>query len=304
MEWQQLEYFYAVAQTQHFTRAAELLSVTQSALSRSISKLEEDLGVQLFERRGRGVILNRYGREFYAKTSRSWQQMAKAKQDIQTLLDPDRGTVALAFLKTLGAAYVPNLVGAFAALHPHVQFQLHQNATNIMLDQLAAGEIDYCLSTVTESRPQIEWQPLWTEHMYAYVPAGHPLEHSDGATLAQLADSRFIALKPGYGTRTIMDQLFKNADISPHILFEGEEVLTLIGFVRARLGVTLLPEVQGISLEGIVRLPIFDTGCSRTIGLAWNGSSYLSPVAHRFRQFLGEYGRPSTPLTLMEEEQG
>lgn len=295
MEWQQLEYFHAVARTQHFTRAAELLSVTQSALSRSISKLEQDLGVQLFERKGRGVVLNRYGREFYAKTSRSLQQLSQAKQEIMTLLDPDRGTVSLAFLKSLGASFVPNLVSAFLARHPNVQFQLHQNATSIMLDQLEAGDIDYCLSTVTETRLHIEWQPLWTEPIYAFVPDGHELANREQVTLRELAESRLIALKTGYGTRTVMEQLFRQAGITPRILFEGEEVVTLMGFVRAKLGVTLFPDVKGVSMEGIVRLPINEPDCCRTIGLAWNKNSYLSPVAHRFRQFLGEFSSEVHP---------
>ncbi|TNJ62970.1 LysR family transcriptional regulator [Paenibacillus hemerocallicola] len=297
MEWQQLEYFHTVARVEHFTRAAELLSVSQSALSRSISKLEEELGVKLFERKGRGVVLNRYGKEFYAKTSRSLQELAQAKQEMIDLLDPERGTVSLAFLKSLGASFVPNLVSAFLGSCPRVHFQLFQNATSVMLDQLEAGDIDFCLSTVTETRASIEWQPLWTEDIFAFVPVGHELGNRRQVSLQELADSRVIALKQGYGTRTVMDRLYDQAGITPKIMFEGEEVVTLMGFVRAKLGITLLPDIKGVDMEGIVRLPVDEPECRRTIGLAWNKNSYLSPVANRFRQFLTEY---SGGLTLAE----
>ncbi|TMV47294.1 LysR family transcriptional regulator [Paenibacillus mesophilus] len=289
MEWQQLEYFHTIAKVEHFTRAAELLSVSQSALSRSISKLEEELGVKLFERKGRGVVLNRYGREFYAKTSRSLQELAQAKQEMIDLLDPEHGTVSLAFLKSLGASFVPNMVSAFLGRYPRVHFQLFQNATAVMLDQLEAGDIDFCLSMVTESGPAVEWQPLWTEELYAFLPAGHELANRSRISLQELADSQVIALKQGYGTRTIMDRLYRQAGITPRILFEGEEVVTLMGFVRAKLGVTLLPDIKGVDMEGIVRLSVNEPDCRRTIGLAWNKNSYLSPVAKRFRHYLAEY---------------
>lgn len=303
MEWQQLEYFHTVAKVEHFTRAAELLSVSQSALSRSIAKLEEELGVKLFERRGRGVVLNRFGKEFYAKTSRGLQELARAKQDMLDLLDPERGTVSLAFLKSLGASFVPNLVSAFLNVYPRVHFQLFQNATAVMLELLAAGEIDFCLSIMTESPEPIEWLPLWTDELYAFVPVGHELEHRTQVSLQELAGSRLIALKPGYGTRMIMDRLYGQTGLSPDILFEGEEPVTLIGFVRAKLGVTLLPDIKGIDLEGVVRLPVNEPECRRTIGLAWNTNSYLTPIAERFRQFITDYSRKEqggSPTGLVE----
>lgn len=293
MEWQQLEYFHAVAKLQHVTRAAEQLAVSQSALSRSIANLEAELGVKLFERKGRGIVLNRFGQAFYAKTFRGLQEIARAKQEMLDLLAPDSGTVSLAFLKSLGTAFVPQLVSAFLQDSPKVQFRLHQHATPVMLDQLEAGEIDFCLSTVTENRPVIEWLPLWTDEIYAYVPASHPLARKGSVTLQELANNRMIALKPGYGTRTIQDRLFEQAGLQPAMMFEGEELVTLIGFVRANLGVALLPAVNGVLMDGIVRLGVDAAECTRTIGLAWNRSSYLSPVAIRFRDFLIAYSRRS-----------
>lgn len=289
MEWQQLEYFHVVARLQHFTRAAETLSVSQSALSRSIARLENELGVKLFERKGRGIELNRYGRLFYAKTSLSLQQLEQAKQEVADLLDQDHGTISFAFLKSLGASFVPQLLGDFLGQYPRVQFELFQNATNAMLDQLEAGDIDFCLSTITETRPAVEWQHLWTDRLYAFVPAAHALAGRETVSPRELAAHRLIALKPGYGTRAIMDQLFARAGSAPQLMFEGEEIVTLVGFVRAGLGVAVLPPLQGVDLEGVVRLPIDDPACIRTIGLAWNADGYLSPVAKRFKAFLQRY---------------
>lgn len=256
MEWQQLEYFHVVARLQHFTRAAKQLSVSQSALSRSISRLEKQLGVKLFERQGRGVVLNRYGRALYDKTYPHLQQLMQAKEYMAGMIDPECGNISLAFLKSLGAEFVPRLVSRFLEQNPRIRFELFQNATNVMLDRVEAGEIDFCLSTETETRPTITWKSLWTESMCVFVPVGHELAHRKAVSLYELASTPLIVLKQGYGTRTILDQLFKSRGIVPQILFEGEEIATLMGFVRAKLGVTVLPPVRGIDLEGIVQLNV------------------------------------------------
>jgi DNA-binding transcriptional LysR family regulator len=298
MEWQQLEYFQIVAQLEHFTRAAEQLSVSQPTLSRSIAKLEQELGVPLFDRQGRQVKLNRYGELFYRRTSRVLQEITEAKRDIQELQDPERGTVSLAFLKTLGLSSVPNLVKSFLEQHPRVNFQLFQNSTSLMLDQLEAGETDFCLSSVTESRPGIEWLHLWTEDLYVHVPTNHKLADKEHISLRELAHERFVVLKRGYGSRTIFEAAFEQLGLTPNIAFEGEESVSVLGFVRAGLGITLLPLVSGVDKSGLTQIAITDPPCRRTIGIAWSYSRYLNPAAQQFRQYvLNYYGVPMSSNT-------
>lgn len=294
MEWQQLEYFQIVAQEEHFTRAAEKLAVSQPTLSRSIAKLEQELGVPLFDRIGRQVKLNRYGTLFYQRTTRVLQEITDAKREIAELQDPDRGTVSLAFLKTLGVSIVPNLMRSFLQQYPLIHFQLFQNSTSLMLDQLEKGELDFCMSSITETRPGIEWASLWTEDMYAFVPAGHKLAGREQVSLHDLAGETFIVLKRGYGTRTIFEHAFEQAGIVPDIAFESDEAVNALGFVKAGLGITLLPHVSGVELTNLVRVPIADSLCQRTIGIAWNENRHLTPAALQFRDYVLHYpGWPS-----------
>jgi DNA-binding transcriptional LysR family regulator len=289
MEWQQLEYFQTVARLEHFTRAAEQLSITQPALSRAIANLEAELGVPLFHRQGRSVRLNRYGERFLERSSRALLEIHEAREELKQWLDPDSGTVSLSFLKSLGIAAVPGLLSGFLEQLPGIRFRLSQNSTHEMLDQLDRGEVDFVLSSTTEHREGIRWDSLWQEEIYAYAPQGHSLaRHGSGAVeLAELAAEPFIALKQGYGLRTIADQLFRQAGMNPRILFEAEDVMTVIGFVSAGLGVSLLPRIPGLE-QTAVRLHIAGPGCRRTIGLARKEEGYLSPPALRFRQFLLE----------------
>ncbi|CAG7609007.1 HTH-type transcriptional regulator GltC [Paenibacillus solanacearum] len=288
MEWQQLEYFHTVAELQHFTMAARKLSVAQPTLSRSISKLESELGVPLFDRQGRGITLNAYGRMFHARTARILQEMQEAKQELLYLQNPDTGTVSLAFLKSLGISRVPKLVQGFLELYPNVTFQLYQNATRTMLDQLERGEIDFCLASMTESRPGIQWTELWTEELYVFVPHSHPLAGKQYVTLQDISGERFVVLKQGYSTRAILDQLFSEIGVEPLIAFEGEEVVSVMGFVSANLGIALLPQVDELGTMNVSRLSIADARCERRIGLAWREGRFIAPAAERFRNYLIE----------------
>jgi DNA-binding transcriptional LysR family regulator len=286
MEWSQLENFHAVAQLEHFTLAAKKLSLSQPALSRSIARLESELGVPLFDRVGRRVKLNSFGRMFHRRTVRILQEMKEASQEIDDWQSPERGTISLAFLKSLGTSFVPRLVRAFSNQYPQVNFQLFQNATNVMLDQLENGEIDYGLSYVTETRPGIECAQLWTEELFIFVPSSHPLAQNRSLALADIAHERFVVLKRGYGIRTVFDRLWAQRGVQPNIAFEGEDVASVMGFVAANLGITLLPHVARLDMTDISRLTVSDCRCERSIGLLWREDRYRTPAARSFQQFL------------------
>ena len=107
MEWQQLEYFRIVAKTEHFRKAAELLNISQPALSRSIKKLEEELGICLFDRIGRSVKLNQFGRVFLKRVENGLNEISYGVEEINHLKNPYTGTVSIAFLQTFGISILP-----------------------------------------------------------------------------------------------------------------------------------------------------------------------------------------------------
>lgn len=292
MEWQQLEYFQTLARMQHVTRAAESLSLSQPALSRSIARLEEELGVPLFERQGRTIMLNRYGQLLLKRVNRILKEWSDGKQELLDLVNPDYGEVSLGFLHTLGTSLIPDLIGAFRAQAPTVSFQLIQNHSYSLLEHLDAGELDLCLlAEPTETKLPIQWTPLWSEELFAIVPLGHRLAGADSIVLDELADESFIFLKKGYAMRRTTDQLFASIGVTPKITFEGEEAATVAGLVAAGLGVSLLPDLRGLEKSKIVQIRIRQPICQRVIGMALVSGRYLSPAAERFKQFaLNHFG--------------
>jgi DNA-binding transcriptional LysR family regulator len=286
MEWHQLEYFRLVAQLQHITHAAEQLSISQPALSRSISKLEEELGFPLFDRRGKNVILNHYGQIFLHYVERSIQEIAAGKQVIHDLIHPDHGNISLSFLHSLGSNLVPGLLSKFRSIYPNIQFKLYQNATTFLLEQLEAGEIDLCLCFPVAKREHVEWEPLFTEELFVVVPHGHRLATRSSIQLKEIANEPIVTFKKDYGLRILTDQLFKEADLDPFITFEGEEIMTVAGLVEAKLGVALIPHVWGLDKTNISFLPVSSPQCQRVIGIAWTKERYLSPAAQNFKNFV------------------
>ncbi len=295
MEWQQLEYFRAAAQEEHFTKAAERLSVSQPALSRSIAKLQRELGVDLFDRQGRTVRLNRYGRSFYARTARILQEMEEAKLELRRMQQTQFGELSLAFLKSLGIAFVPRLLGSFRERYPHVAFKLHQNATTAMLEQLRRGEVDFCLSAVADTTPEIAWRNLWTEELFVFVHRSHPFAGRRSVEFGEIAEEKFIALKPGFSSRTLLDKLFRDNGREPQVIFEGEETIGILGFVVANLGIALLPRIDGVAMKDIAALTLADLSPHRTIGLAWRKDRSLPAAASLFREHLVAFSRGMRP---------
>lgn len=286
MEWEQLEYFQTLARIQHVTKAAETLSITQPALSRSIVRLENQLGVPLFDRQGRSIKLNKYGERFLKRVDSIIKEFTEGKEEIQSLLKPDQGEVSLGFLHTLGTTIVPNLIGAFKNQYPNVHFQLNQSHSNQLLDKLKSGELDLCLLASFPVESNIMWKPLWKEELFLYLPKNHVLATREDITLNEIANEPFVLMKEGFALRVTIDHIFEQVNITPNIVFEGEEAATIAGFVAAGLGVSILPDFKGLDQTNIAKVRISWPRFERTVGISWIEGKYLPPVTENFKQYI------------------
>lgn len=291
MEWQQIQYFQVVARVQHITRAAEILSISQPALSRSIARLEEELEVPLFEREGRTIKLNHYGKLFLERADRILKEYQEVKQEIQDLLNPEYGEISFGFMPTLGTYLIPDLISSFRATYSKIDFRFKQNANDSLIKQLKSNEIDFCLVSSIEPNTKVKWIELWKEEIFLIVPSNHRLSTYESITLNEIENEAFVLLERGNGLRGIADQLFSESGITPNITFEGEEVHTVVAFVAAGLGVTFIPDFKGVDWDKVSRVRIRSHKCQRVIGLAWMEGRYLSPAAKRFQQFIIDYFR-------------
>jgi DNA-binding transcriptional LysR family regulator len=293
-----LRQFAAVARTEHLTRAADLLGIPQPTLSRTIARLEADLGVPLFTRPGRNIKLTRHGRLLFDSSERALAILTGALDLLAGEADPEHGRVALAFLHTLGTDVVPRLMRDFRSVNPGVRFALVQDSASVMLEKLIAGEVDMCLTVPLPTAPGVVARQLDEQRVDLFVPSGHPLAEGATIRLADAAGEDFICTTPGHGLRLITDELCQAAGFAPRIVFEGEQVATIRGLVGAGLGVALLPApsfVDAVPAEtdpSVTAIRITAPKSARTVCLSWLADRQLTAPAAAFREFaLGYRGR-------------
>jgi LysR family transcriptional activator of glutamate synthase operon len=285
LELLQLEYFRTVAHLEHMTEAARSLHVTQSSLSRTIQRLEEDLGVPLFDRTGRKLRLNEFGRSFLQRVERALFELEEGKREITDLTSAEYGTIKLA-VNT--ANMLPHILRQFREIRPNVQFHVQQLDTHEMEICLKKGEVDFCLSSPPIQGEDIECDIVLQERIYVIVPATHHLANRSSVCLSELSDEWFVSLKSGYGMRDLTDRYCKMAGFKPKIAYEGDEPATLIALVQAELGVSFVPESSMYiwAPEDIVYLQIEKPECKRAIGLSRYQGRYFSKAAQAFRKVL------------------
>jgi DNA-binding transcriptional LysR family regulator len=287
-----LRHFVVVAREEHLTRAAEALGVPQPTLSRSIARLEADLGVPLFTRPGRSIKLTRHGGYLLDAAERALAALAGPLEQLAGDANPSSGRVALGFLHTLGGETVPRLLKDYRARYPLVRFTLVQDNAHGLLARLRDGEIDLCLTAPLPRAPDVHTRRLAEQRIDLFVPAGHPLavHRDDGVPLAAAADEDFIVMEPGYGLRTITDDLCRAAGFEPRVTFEGEEADTARGLVGAGLGVSLLPATtSSLADPSVTAVRITEPKAARTVGIAWPGDRPISAPATAFRDFAVTY---------------
>ncbi len=287
MELLQLDYFKAVARLEHVTDAARNLHVTQSSLSRTISRLEQDLGVPLFDRVGRTVRLNNFGRVFLERVDKALFELEQGRRAVADLAGADYGMVSLG-VNT--AHMLPDVLQAFRHQRPRVQFHVEQLPTDTMQTRLEEGAVDFCLSAPPITGIGIEYQSVLTETIYVIVPPSHRLAARQSVGLVELQNEAFVGLKVGYGMRDLMDQYCQQAGFMPHHSFEGDEPTTLRALVQRELGIAFVPgtsrhhstEEDGVYLQ-------IEPKCQRITGLSWRRDRYLSVAAQEFREVLMAY---------------
>ncbi|OPH56868.1 LysR family transcriptional regulator [Paenibacillus ferrarius] len=286
MELLQLQYFLAVARLEHVTEAARSLHVTQSSLSKTIQRLEEDLGVPLFDRTGRKLRLNEFGSRFLHRAERALFELEQGKQELSDLSSPEHGTIELA---VTNASTLPNILREFQKKHPQIQFHVQMLTTQEMVTLLHRGGVDYCLSSPAIQGDDIECQTVFIDPILVAVPLGHRLADQSSVSLTELKDERFVGVKRGYNTRDLVDSVCHTAGFEPNYVYEGNEPTRLSALVEAGIGIAFIPSTAMNSREQIHYLQVEEQELVREIALLRHKSRYISRAAQEFREVVLEY---------------
>ncbi|MFB8374321.1 LysR family transcriptional regulator [Paenibacillus taichungensis] len=286
MELLQLRYFLTLARCEHVTEAAGKLHVTQSSLSKTIQRLEDDLGVPLFDRLGKKLRLNEFGRTFLRRTEKALFELEQGKQEIADLSNPDHGTLQLAVTT---ASTLPGILREFRKNKPNVQFHVQMLTLEEMSTLLHRGEIDFCLSSPPIHGDDIECQILFEDPIVVAVPLGHRYADRSSITLEELKDEWFVGVKKGYGIRDLVDSKCQTAGYVPKYVYEGDEPARLTALVEGEIGLAFIPNTARNPQERIVYLQIEDHNLVREIALLSHRDRYISKAAIAFRSVVIDY---------------
>lgn len=286
MDYHQLKYFQKLADIGNYTKAADELDLSQSALSRSILRLEEEIGVPLFQRKSRGVVLNRYGQIFLKSANKALGEIDEAKQEITNLVNPTQGTISLGFIQPLGSSYIPDLISAFQKENPGIKFQLNQDNTRNILNGIEAGEIDVGFCSPPEASEGLSAVHIMDQELFLIVPQNHPLSNRKEIDLHEVAGDSFILFKPESSLHDVIAKLFQDAGFRPMMSFEVYDERTVAGLVGANLGVALIPFFPGLDKDKVSQIPVGRPNCSVSNQMVYQTDGYISPVFAQFKAFV------------------
>ncbi|PLT29967.1 LysR family transcriptional regulator [Peribacillus deserti] len=292
MELRQLRYFIEVAEREHVTEAAEQLHVAQSAISLQIAKLESELGVTLFERKGRNIKLTEIGNMFLTHVKTAVKAIDYAKAKVDEYLDPEKGIIKIGYPTSLAGHLLPTVVSAFKDKQPNVTFYLRQGSYTSLIDSVKNSEIDLAfIGPVPTKESEINKDILFSERFSALVPSNHPLSDKKSLFLSDLRNDLFVLFPKGYILQKIAVDACGQAGFVPTIASEGEDMDAIKGLVAAGIGVSLLPD--STLTENIprytVKIPVKDPHLNRTVGIITPKNRELAPSEKAFYHFAKEF---------------
>jgi DNA-binding transcriptional LysR family regulator len=288
MELRQIRSFLSIAETLHFGRTAELIHLSQPALSLQIKALEEEVGVRLFERNRRKTTLTAAGLAFRDDVAAALSQLEQAMRSARLAARGKLGLLRIGFISTVGSEIVPNIVRQFRELNPEVEFSLRAIPTADQVRMLESGSLDIGLFRLPiGGHSALEVVTVHRERFVLVVPASHKLATRKRVRLSEVSGQNFVLYERTYapGFHDLIFGMLRDAGIVPNISQTAAELSMLISLVDAHMGVAILPlSAVKHSVASVVACDILDRIPMSEIGMAVRNGT-RAPVIDNFRSF-------------------
>lgn len=289
MEIRQLRYFLDIARTEHLTTSAKQLFVTQSTLSHGLRQIEEELGVPLFERVGRGLKLSQAGRVFKDYAARALQELEAGRMALADLASLQAGQLTVGVIPTSLHTLVPSAVAAFNARYPKIHVVLRELLAPEIEALLLSGDLDMGMAFHPAGVEGVDSEPLFEEHMQFVAHASHPLAGQASLQLQQLQDVPLALLSRRFATRRLLEEHFRAAGVQPKVMVEMESVHALIAACHCgpQLACIVPQRAAALHGQGLCALGL-QPPLLRTASLLWNTRTSRSAAAQAFASLLIE----------------
>ncbi len=284
MELLQLQYFLLLANQQHVTRTADMLNISQPSLSSTIKKLEAELGVPLFVRKGRNIALSPYGEAFKRHVEEAIFSLENGKQAIARLKNENDCTLNLGLL----SPYIWNeLFLLFNSLHPEVKINRRSIEDHRFWDSILNGDIDFYLGGLNQieklDTSRLQYATLYEDNMVLLVPKNHPLANRKEIDLRECRDEAFINLDAKTNLQQFINHMFQQAGFSPKVVMTCDYTLRdQIAADGHGVSVTTQLGAQKSGVTGTVHIPITFPAEKRKLGLVWRKNRVFSNPMEKF----------------------
>lgn len=278
MDLKQLRYFIAVAEEASFSNAAKRLHVTQPPLSTAIKNLEQEMGVQLFERSTRTVRLTEAGDAFFVETQQLFIHLDQSVQTARRIGQGDIGRLSLGFVPSAASGPLPPLLKNFRQRYPGVTTSLHEMNPAELVRGLSAGRIDAAFFYLPSARlppfgePELDSRPVSREPLVVALPEDHPAAARRRIELKSLAEQPFILVTGhrGSGLRDIILSTCHEAQFMPNVVQEATLIQTIGGLVASGVGMALVPaSLRRLQSSGVSYRQIQDNTAFVEMGVVW-----------------------------------
>jgi DNA-binding transcriptional LysR family regulator len=292
VESKSLRYFCEVAALGSFTAAANALSIAQPAMSMSIKRLEEELGLSLFHRFDRQISLTDEGEKLYAYAHPIIQSLNDAQQAMEELRGLSNGLVRVGISGMLGSYYFPPILMAFRHRYPGIKLSIIDYGADQLQSMLEQGELDLAF-IVTEDIPHsLDAVSILHLPMVAAVSKEHEFAHLPSISIQQFLQQELVVFKTGYFHRRIIEQMAAETGIRPNISIETNLIYLIKSFVRRGFGITSFLDIVLEDEKDLVGIPFTDP-FMLSIHIAWRKQGYLSVANRAFRDFIVEHSERS-----------
>lgn len=285
-----LQAFVAVAERASFRQAAADLFLSQSALSRRIEKLEDGLGVKLFERTTRRVQLTNVGQAFLLNVRTALDGLEDAVLGVADLAAHRTGTVTLACVPSAVWHFLPAVLKEFSERFPRIRVRVHDESAQDVLNLVLAGEADFGINFAGAEEADIVFEPIFKERYVLAMRHDHPLARRKSLSWKDIAGERIVSVAKSSGNRSVIDAALAGVEKHPAIFCEVNHVSGVLALVEAGMGVAAVP---GLSVlperpDAIVGVPLMNPAIHRTLGLISKRNHSMAPAARTLFDMLSK----------------
>ncbi|MEK4360504.1 LysR family transcriptional regulator [Paenibacillus sp. FSL M7-1455] len=287
MDIRQLQYFMEVARLQSFTKAAETLYITQPTISKTIRNIEEELGVTLFDRSGKKVVLTDAGRIIYEQAQpivKSFQSLSSELGDLKNL---KKGHIRLGLPPMVGSSFFPEVIGQFHQKYPQVTMQIFEDGAKKVEVDVESGLLDIGVVVLPTDDALFHSFSFVRENLMLLMHPSHRLADRECARLIDLAEENFVLFREDFALHDRIITECVKVGFQPHIVYESSQWDLISGMVAANLGIALLPETicREINRERIRIMPLVEPVIPWQLGMIWRKDRYLSYAAREWIAF-------------------